>query len=139
MFDARRLDPYIGRPYCPRTADCRDLVLQVQRELFARTVMLPGRRQRPVGDAAQALALRAAVGDLAIRTQQPRDGDLVLMFDGPQAMPGHVGTWFFLDHEPWVLHTSHELGGVCLHRMRDLCGYGLRVEGVYRWTLPAPN
>lgn len=139
MRNARALDGYVGLPYCPRTLDCADLVALVQRELFRRNVLLPGRRPRPLQEEAQALALRAAMGGLAVATEVPQDGDLVLMFDGGEMRPGHVGTWFFLDHEAWVLHTSHELGGSCLHRMRDLQGYGLRVEGIYTWTLPTPN
>lgn len=124
---------FVGLPYDARHNDCADLVLLVQRELFGAERVLPGRRPRPLRGDEQALAIAAATGELAQRTELPQDGDLVLMYDGAQALPGHAGTWFFLDYEPWVLHCSSALGVSRLHRMRDLPGLGLRVEGVYRW------
>ena len=124
---------FVGLPYDVRHLDCADLVLLVQRELFGAVRALPAKRPRPLQPEAQALALAAATGQLAQRTELPQDGDLVLMYDGAQALPGHAGTWFFLDFEPWVLHCSNALGESRLHRMRDLPGLGLRVEGVYRW------
>ena len=125
---------FVGLPYDARHMDCADLVLLVQRELFGADRVLPGKRPRPLRPDAQAQALASALGGLAARTELPQDGDLVLMCDGAQALPGHAGTWFFLDFEPWVLHCSNALGVSRLHRVRDLPGLGLRVEGVYRWT-----
>lgn len=130
---ASALDRFIGLPYCPRHLDCADLVLLVQAELFGRCVRLPGRRPRPLRTDEQAPELRAHTNQLAERVEQPQDGDLVLMFDSGQAQPGHAGTFFFLAHEPWVLHTSEALGGSCLHRVADLPSMGLRVEGFYRF------
>jgi len=122
------IEHYTGIPYCERTFDCADLVILVQRELFGRDVHLPGKRLRGLRGATQ-------VGDLsrqfARRTDAPRDGDLVLMIE--HARPAHVGVYFWLAHEAWVLHTNERNGCSVLHRMRDLPEFGVIVEGVYAW------
>lgn len=135
---ARDLDRFVGLPYCPRRMDCADLVLLVQAELFGRAALLPG-RPRPLRPDDQAVQLRAQTEQLAQRVDQPADGDLVLMIDAGQDRPGHAGTFFFLAHEPWVLHTSETLGGSCLHRLADLPSMGLRVESYYRFTGASPG
>ena len=130
-----QIERYVGLPYSALTMDCADLVLLVERELFGRTVALPGRRPRPLDPAEQVPVLNAYVRELAVRTELPSAGDLVLMLDHGQTVPGHAGVYFFVAHEPWVLHTTAALGCSCLHRMRQLPDFGLRVEGVYKWTI----
>lgn len=127
------VDRFIGIPYDVRHMDCADLALLVQRELFGRAVHLPGKRPRPLRDDAQALAIHAYTQQLADLVDQPQDGDVVLMRDAGQAMAGHIGTYFFLNYTPMVLHSSHALGASVLHRVQDLSGYGLQIEGYYRW------
>lgn len=118
-------------PYDEATFDCADLVVRVQRELFGRDVALPSRRPR--GTAGQ-----AAMGELsrpyARRTETPQDGDLVLMIEHGHKRPGHAGVFFFMAHEPWVLHANEKTGCSILHRVRDLPDYGLRIEGTYAWV-----
>jgi hypothetical protein len=127
------VDRFVGIPYDLRRMDCADLAILVQRELFGRTVLLPGKRPRPVREGEQAQAIDAMAGQLAAPVGQPQDGDAVLMRDAGQALAGHIGTYFFVNYAPMVLHTSHSLGASVLHRVQDLPGYGLRVEGFYRW------
>lgn len=127
------VDRFIGIPYDVRHMDCADLALWVQRELFGRTVHLPGKRPRPLRDGAQAQAIHAYTQQLADPVALPQDGDSVLMRDAGQAMAGHIGTYFFLNYTPMVLHISHALGASVLHRVQDLPGYGLQIEGYYRW------
>lgn len=133
MTTAAELRRFTGIAYDLRHMDCADHVLLVQREHFGVERMLPGRRPRPLRPDAQAEAIHLAVGELAIRIESPQDGDLVLMHEGDQAHPGHAGTYFFLDHQSWVLHCSNTIGSSRLHRLRDLTGLGLQVEGFYRW------
>lgn len=134
MARAQDVDRYCGLPYCVRSFDCADLVMLVQRELFGREVLLTGsRRPRPVRTVDQIEELQRRTSALAERVEQPQDGDLVLMLDTGQTRPGHAGTYFFIAHEPWVLHTTHAIGSSVLHRLRDLPSFGLRVEGFYRW------
>lgn len=130
---AHDLDRFVGLPYCPRRMDCADLVLLVQRELFGRAVKLPGKRARPLHSDAQAQALASYVAELGRPVTEPRDGDAVLMRDAGAAVAGHIGTFFSVNFAPHVLHTSHALGASVLHRVRDLPGLGLRIEGYYTW------
>ena len=127
------VDRFVGIPYDLRRMDCADLAIPVQRELFGRAVNLPGKRHRPLRGGDQAQAIDAMAGQLADPVAQPQDGDAVLMRDAGQPLAGHIGTYFFINYTPMVLHTSHALGASVLHRVQDLPGYGLRVEGFYRW------
>ncbi|WP_115540039.1 peptidoglycan endopeptidase [Xanthomonas campestris] len=125
------VERFLNIPYDADTNDCADLVVQVQHELFGREVQMPARRPR--GAAGQ-----VALGELsqasAVATTTPVDGDLVLMFDKGQIRPGHVGVFFYLAHEGWVLHTTSALGSSWLHRVRELPDYGARIEGYYTWV-----
>lgn len=134
MLDALRLDQFIGIPYCPRHMDCADLALLVQRELFGRRVVLAGKRARPLELGAQAQAIAGYCAALGTAVERPQDGDAVLMRDFAADQAGHIGTYVFTNYAPHVLHTSHKLGSSVLHRVQDLQGYGLIVEGFYRWN-----
>ncbi len=122
---------FVGIAYDPDSMDCADLVVLVQRELFGRSVQLPGRRPR--GAAGQ-----AALGELSrpycLPADSPQDGDLVLMSEAPHKRPGHAGVFFYLAHEGWVLHSNERNGCSVLHRVRDLPEFGLRIEGYYTWA-----
>lgn len=128
-----KVEALVGIPYCARRMDCADLAIRVQAEVFGRTVHLPGKRPRPLRDAEQAHAIAAYAEQLAAPVKCPRDGDAVLMREPGQAVAGHIGTYFFINYTPMVLHTSHALGASVLHRVQDLGGYGLRIEGFFRW------
>ena len=132
-MQAEQIDRFVGIPYCPRHMDCADLAMRVQRELFGKTVQLPGRRPRPLESEAQAQEIAAMSDQLADPVEQPQDGDAVLMREAGTSHAGHIGTYFFINFTPYVLHTSHALGGSLLHRLQDLKGYGLTVQGYYRW------
>ena len=132
-MQAEQIDRFVGIPYCPRHMDCADLAMQLQRELFGKTVQLPGRRPRPLESEAQAQEIAAMSDQLADPVEQPQDGDAVLMREAGTSHAGHIGTYFFINFTPYVLHTSHALGGSLLHRLQDLKGYGLTVQGYYRW------
>lgn len=127
------VDRFVGIPYDARHMDCADLALLVQRELFGREVLLPGKRPRPLRDDEQAQALHAYTQQLADPVVQPQDGDLVLMRELGASQAGHIGTYFFLNYTRYVLHTTALLGGSVLHRQQDLSATGLTIEGFYRW------
>lgn len=127
------VDRFIGIPYDPRHMDCADLAILVQRELFGRDVLLAGKRPRPLRGDEQAQAIRAHTAQLAHPVINPVDGDAVLMRELGASAAGHIGTYFFLNFTPYVLHTTALLGGSVLHRMRDLSATGLTLEGFYRW------
>lgn len=129
-------DRFIGLPYCPRRLDCADLVALVQREMFGRDVLLPGKRARPLDPDGQAKQIAAYLNPVATPTDSPQDGDAVLMREGGRA--GHIGVYFFVNYSPHVLHTSARIGGSVLHRIQDLSAMGLQVEGYYTWTISPP-
>lgn len=133
MLDALQLDRFVGIPYCPRHMDCADLALLLQRELFGREVVLAGKRARPLDLGAQAAAIAGYCTELGAAVEQPKDGDALLMRDFDAEQAGHIGIYVFTNYAPHVLHTSHKLGASVLHRVQDLKGYGLVVEGYYRW------
>ncbi|KUF27283.1 hypothetical protein [Xanthomonas phaseoli] len=128
---ASEVERFLNIPYDADNYDCADLVVQVQRELFGREVQMPARRPRGAEG-------QVALGELsrayAAHTATPVDGDLVLMFDKGQSRPAHVGVFFYLAHEGWVLHTTSALGSSWLHRVRELPDYGARIEGYYTWV-----
>ena len=119
-------DQYVGLAYCPDTFDCADLVALVQREMFGRDVRLPNGRAR--GDRGQ-VELAGHVPAYGRRTETPVDGDLVVMLQGGR--PSHVGVYFFLAHEPHVLHVRAEGAFSELTPVRLLA---TPVEGYYAWV-----
>lgn len=129
------IDSYVGIPYCPRTMDCADFVLLVQRECLGRDVQLPGKRPRPLNSEQQAQCIATYCRALACPTDTPQTGDVVLMRDAGSALAGHVGVYAYLNHTAYVLHTSHAMGASTLHRLHDLPGYGLHIEGFYKWSV----
>lgn len=115
----------VGIPY-REDFHCAHFVERVQREMFGREVRLPGGGVRKPADRARDYGLAP--------TNSPKDGDLVLMFDFGRPKADHVGVYFRLAHEAWVLHLPAKAGGSVLHRVRDLPGFGLRIEGYYSWV-----
>ena len=47
---------------------------------------------------------------------------------------GHVGVYFWIAHEAWVLHCNEKTECSVLHRVRDLPSYGVPIEGFYKWN-----
>lgn len=121
-------EAFVGMEYDEDAFDCADFVCHVMRELFGREVELPN--GRPRGARGQ-LALGELSRPYATATDSPVDGDLVLMKQRGRA--GHVGLYFNIAGEPWVLHSNETNGASVLHRVRELPGFGAMIEGVYRW------
>ena len=124
------VESLVGLPYCEETFDCADFVAHAQAILFDRNIAMPGRRPR--GEQGQA-ELSGLSKQYANRTDSPIDGDLVLMIEHGGKVASHVGIYFVFDHQPWVLHSTERCMGSSLHRIKDLPGFGLRVEGYYSW------
>lgn len=120
------VERFVGLPYDADTFDCADLVVLVQRELFGRNVILPN--GRPRGARGQ-----AALGELSkpygTRTETPVDGDLAVMLQ--HGRPSHAGVYFFLAHEPHVLHVRAERAFSELTPVRNLA---TPLEGYYAWA-----
>lgn len=65
------------------------------------------------------------------RVVQPVDFDMVLMHGIRRSC--HIGLFAKIDGISYVLHSQKKFQMTCLHKIRDLSGYGLTVEGFYRW------
>lgn len=129
-----KIEALVGIPYDARHMDCADLAMLAQAQVFGRTVMLPGRRPRPLRAPEQDAAIAAYADQLAAPVETPQDGDAVLMREIGSGRAGHIGTYFFLNYTPYVLHTNALLGASVLHRLQDLSATGLTIEGFYRWN-----
>ena len=133
-MDVHLLDNFIGIPYEARKSDCADLVINVQKELFGREVTFPGKRPRPLHSESQAEVLARYKYEFAYKVDNPQDGDTVLMYEVGKCVPGHIGVYFFISYTPYLLHNAEWMpNGSSLHRIQDLSGIGLTVEGYYRW------
>lgn len=115
---------FTGIPYA--AADCIDLMIEVQKRIFERNIELPNDRNE---------MRRHAYGLLRThvdRVEKPEPGDLVMMRDFLQRYPAHVGTYFELSGDGWVLHTTERTDSV-FHRIREISNLSIIIEGYYRW------
>ena len=122
-------ESFVGLPYDEQEFDCADFVAHVRREMFGHEVRLPN--GRPRGEAGQ-IALGELSKAYAVPTEQPQDGDLVLM--KRRAGVGQVGLYFRIAGEGWVLHSNETNGASVLQRVRDLLSWGAFVQGYYAWA-----
>ena len=122
---------YVGRPYVEGEFDCAHLVVEVMREQFGRDIALP---THAVGVRARDAQIAALRGELAAPTEEPREGDGVLMcMAGRRGVGHHIGVWCSVSGQAHVLHCLKRIG-TCLHPLRALPVHGLELRGVYRWT-----
>lgn len=117
------------RPYDSNGFDCGDLARLVLYEVFGRDVAIPN--ARGVGPFADSALVNKCCEEIGIPTDEPRDGDAVVMIG--RGRLAHVGVYYKVDGEAWVLHNSREAKQVVRHRIRDLPGTGLKLERFYQW------
>ena len=126
-------DRYLLAAY-PPDYDCADLVVDVMRDVFSRSVDLPA-HARTVRSRDRQIMDEAAERGVRVATADARDGDAVLMRSAARARPvgHHVGVWC---DGPGVPHVLHHLDGigVCRHRPDELGRCLLEIVEVYRWT-----
>jgi len=123
-------EQYVGLPYVEGDRDCASLTEQVQREQFGRQLCLPTARANNYRGWSRQIA--QCRDDFVQQTDDPVDGDLVLMFG--RGHLNHLGTLLIIESEFYVLHAQRSAGQVCLHRLSRLEALtGLKVEGFYSW------
>lgn len=122
----RVFSEFTGIPYS--TADCVDLLIDVQQRLFKRDLDLPADRAAWRRHARQLLRTHTEQVDI------PQTGDLVVMKDFLQRYPGHVGTYFELAGDGWVLHTTERTDSV-FHRVRQITNFSISIQGYFRWKI----
>lgn len=122
-------EKYVGRPYVRDDYDCGALAIEVQNCEFGRDITdLIEREQGLRARSAQIAELKAAYAEPTVLAEE---GDGVLMIS--RGSLWHIGIYTEIAAVPYVLHAMENAGQVCLHRVRDLAGLGLQVEGYYRW------
>ncbi|HFD81043.1 MAG TPA: hypothetical protein ENK05_11745 [Gammaproteobacteria bacterium] len=122
-------EKYVGLPYVEGEMDCAGLAREVQRREFGRVIDLPS--ERAPGLRGLHRQIEALKTTYATPTGSPQDGDGVLMVS--RGALDHIGIYCDIGGEPWVLHAMRGCAQVCLHRLRDLDGLNLTVEGFYQW------
>ena len=118
---------YVGLTY--DQADCAQLCVKVQKEVFNKDINLPTDRAGGLRGISQQITDLQA--DFAEPVPLPEEGDAVLMVG--RGRLNHVGVCTFINNQLWVLHAMKNVGQTVLHRVPTLEGLGLVVEGYYRW------
>jgi len=122
-------DAYMFRPYVPGEFDCGELARLVLAEVFGRHIAIP--TARGTGPFADSRLVAQCCAEIGERTDRPADGDAVVMI--ARGRLGHVGVYYEVRGVAWVLHNSREAGQVVRHRIRELPGTGLLLDGFYKW------
>jgi hypothetical protein len=117
----------VGLPYAE--ADCAELARRVRLEVFGQAVPLPA--ERAAGLRGLSRQIEDLKADYGTPTTAPADGDAVLMYTRGRLR--HVGLYCLIGGVAWVLHALRGAGETRRHRLRELPGYGIQVEGFYRW------
>lgn len=79
----------------------------------------------------QSQQIRDNINIFAQKTDNPKDGDMILMH-GKRLMC-HVGVYVKIGINEYVLHTESSLKTAALHKLKDLKNYGYSVGGFYTW------
>ena len=124
-------EKYIGQPYKVGLADCARLIAKVRRDEFDMPVPADVEVDRAASRLGRAGQMSDLVSEYGQRTENPFDGDAVLMLC--RGRPSHIGVYCEINGEPAVLHAMENAGMVVLHRIRELDRLFLKVEGYYTW------
>lgn len=122
---------YLGTPYQLGDADCASLVCNVRSDVFGGHVPNEAEVNRLQSALGRAGQIQDGVSSFGIKTNNPTEGDVVLMMC--RARPSHVGVYCEIDGIPYVLHAMQNAGQVVLHKLSDLPKVHLTIEGFYQW------
>nr|WP_145544787.1 host specificity factor TipJ family phage tail protein [Variovorax boronicumulans] len=143
MPTLRDAERYVGTPYVEGQYDCASLAVQVQRELFGRTIDLPDPQARRRGRRGHASDIASLGPSLASRVEAPSTGSGVLLWEtvpgaaAPHNRRWHIGTAFVEGSDVWVLHCANEQHGALLQRLAHLVDGTMHLEGFYAWRAKA--
>lgn len=126
MDDFTKAQAYVGRAYIPDLYDCGHFYVDLQRDVFGRSISIPHTHRK--GRMGQAAQIRKVRDGAFTRIDEPEHGCAVLMVAGDI---WHIGTMFRYNGTWWICHNSRAIGGVALQKIRDLRGQ--RIEGFYKY------
>lgn len=124
-------EKYVGQPYAVHTADCARLLSKVRQEQFNMPVPTDIEVERAASRLGRVGQMQDLVSEFGKKTENPQDGDAVLMMN--RGRPSHIGVYTVINGDPCVLHAMENAGMVVLHRIRELNRVFLTVEGYYSW------
>jgi len=108
--------------------NCSKFVEYVLRDHFGKDYKFP---QSEGSLFNQSVQIKENLPKLCDKTENPSDGDLVLMH-GARRMC-HVGLFLKIRGVDYVLHCESSMRCSALHKFSDLISFGFSVEGVYTW------
>lgn len=117
---------FLQIPY--RDMNCSKFSEHVLRKQFNRDYKFP---QSEGSIFNQSKQIRDNLPKFADKTENPKDGDLVLMH-GLRRMC-HVGIYVNIGGVGYVLHCESSMKCSALHRLDRLMIFGYSVEGFYTW------
>lgn len=108
--------------------NCSKFVEHVLREQFKIEYSFPQSQGSLFNQSQQ---IRDAMPSFCERTDEPKDGDMILMH-GRRRMC-HVGVYVKIGITEFVLHTESSMKTAALHPLNKLIVFGYTVEGFYKW------
>lgn len=108
--------------------NCAEFIEYVLRDHFGKEFNFP---QSKGSIFAESLQIRECLPKYVTRTDDPEDGDLVLMH-GKRLMC-HVGLFVKIGITEFVLHTDANMKSSSFHNIREIKNYGYKLEGYYKW------
>lgn len=120
------LEKYLSISY--KDMNCSKFVEHILNDHFKKNISFP---QSEGFIFRQSEQIKENLPSFCIETEDPRDGDLVLM-RGIRRM-SHVGLYVQIKKEHYVIHTEARLRTAALHKIKDLYLYGYGLEGFYTW------
>lgn len=121
-------DKFVGIPYIEGRYDCADMCAQVEKVIFDKDLVLPQHKPDTDGEASE--MIDKGIEELAVKTDRPKDGDLVLMRSSGKL--NHLGVFFRIFATEYVIHNHRTIGAVIVNRISDLRRRRIQVEGYYR-------
>jgi len=117
---------YLAIPH--NKMNCSKFVEHVLRDHFKKDYEFPQSQGSLFNQSQQ---IRDNLPKFCKRTQEYKDGDLVLMHG--LRMMCHVGLYVGIRGTDYVLHCESSMKTSALHRFIDISRYGYTIQGVYEW------
>lgn len=118
---------YVGKKYVQGEYDCTHMTVEVMRREFGLNVDLP--TERVPTDFGLSALIDKYKEAYTVPTSKPKDGSIVLM--KARNRLNHVGVYCVIDGKPYVLHNQKNVGGVVLHKLRDLKNWNIVIDSFY--------
>lgn len=119
---------YIGIPY--DKANCADLALMIQENEYGK---IYDSYERPENKTPFCLSkhLKKNIPNYLEKISLPKDGCAVLLCC--RGRLNHIGTYFYINKEHYVIHTSDSFHYSLMTKLYDLKNFNIEIQGFYKW------